>query len=222
MRGQANLLALGAAIVILTGATATALFVASGALDTAVNDPADRQLASGLAERLLAAESPLTGSAGTLIATNMSRFDDGALAALLPADSAARITIGGDVVAAVGDADGGSRVVRLVRVVSYREVLRFPDIEANSTGSSRIAVRSADWLRIDVNGAAGTLETVWMDDRVIMHDPDGIQGSARVELDGPREISFRFDARTVTEDMVELTVYRQEITYMRVVVIADA
>lgn len=222
MRAQANLLALGAAIVILTGATATALFVASGALDAATDDPGDRSLAEGLADRLIAHESPLTVTQGTLRAGNLSRFDAADLATLLPPDAAASVRLDGRILARVGDPEGGERVIRLVRVETYRTAIRLPEVIANDSADSDMLVRTARWIDISINGSAGQLQTVWVADRVVLENPDGLEGEFRIHVGDREEVWLHFGATHVADGQVELTVYRREVSLHRLVVVADA
>lgn len=222
MRAQANLLALGAAIVLLTGATATGLFVAGGAMGAATDEPTDRSLASGLADRLVASKSPLTVDRGTLLARNVSRVTDSWLASRLPDGVSASVALDGDLLASRGDVTTGSRVVRLVRMVTLREMIRLPEVVANDTADSDILVQTDRWIDVSINASAGQLQTVWVDDRLVLENPNGLAGEFRIHVGYRETVELTFGATEAVEEQVELVVYRREVTFHRLVVVVDA
>lgn len=223
MRGQANLLALAAALVVVTAATSTALLIAGGTMDARTGDPQEAALASGITERLLAPDGPLARSDGTLNATRIDQFDAEALQALLPAGSNAtvHVRLGDRVLATTGAVSEGTRVTRLVRVVRYRPVTRIPGLVANDTDGSRIVLRAASWIDVEINGSAGTVQTVWLDDRLMLQDPEGLSGTYRIRLSGSGLREVQFGATHVAEEMVRLRTVRQERTVGQLVVTVD-
>lgn len=223
MRAQANLLALAAALVVVTGATSAALLVAGGAIQAGTDEPQERVLARGITDRLLAADGPLARADGTLNATLLAAFDDADLQALLPAgsDAAVRVRLGDRVIASTGTVSAGTQVTRLVRVVRYRPVTRIPDLVANDTRRSSSVLRAAHWIDIEINESAGAVQTVWIDDRMVLHDPDGINGTHRISVADSGEHEVRFGATHVADEMVELRTVRQEVLLTRVVVTVD-
>lgn len=224
MRGQANLLALAAALVVVTAATSTALLIAGGATDARTGDPEEAALASGITDRLLAADGPLARSDGTLNATLVEQFDGNDLQGLLPAgsDAAIRIRLGDRVIASTGDVTSGTQVTSLVRVVEYRTVTRFPDLVANDSQDSRYVLRAAAWIDVSINESAGTVHTVWVNDRMVLHDLEGINGTHRISIARSGEYEFRFGATQVDEEIVRLRTVHEETLVRRVVVTVDA
>jgi hypothetical protein len=224
MRGQANLLALAAALVVVTAATSIALLIAGGATDARTGDPEEAALASGITDRLLAADGPLARSDGTLNTTLIERFDGDDLQALLPADSDAvvRVRLGDRIIASTGDTPEGTQVTSLVRVVQYQPVTRYPDLVANDSQSSRYVLRAAGWINVSINESAGTVHTVWVDDRMVLHDLNGINGTHRISIASDGEYDVRFGATHVDEEIVRLRTVRREALVSRLVVTVDA
>lgn len=224
MRGQANLIALAAAVVVLSAALGIALITVSGSLSGATGNPDERVLATGIAERLLATDSPLTRRDGSLNASHIETFGPQDLASILPSTSDARVhvSLGGSELASIGEPRGGTTVTRLVQVVEHRKVIRRPDLSSNESINSDYVLRAANHVTISINGSAGSVETVWLDGRLVLHDPDGLDGTFTVRLAAPGQSRLRFEVSQPGERLVTLATVRREVEFMRLVVTVDA
>lgn len=224
MRAQANLLALAAAVVVVSAALGVALLFVGGSLSAATGDPGERVLATGVADRLVAADGPLTRGEGTLNASRVENFSGQDLAMLLAnaTDARVRISLDGEVLATRGNPRDGTTVTRLVRVVEHRTVIRRPDLSTNESGDDDYVLRAAHHVEISINGSAGILETVWLDGRLVLHDPDGLDGTFTVRLPAPGQSRVQFAVSQPGESLVTLETVRRDVELRRLVVTVDA
>jgi len=114
-RAQANLLVVAVALVVLTAVTGTAVAMAEGALVTAERDSAERATTVAVAERLVAASSPVTRRANVLDREAAMTLTAGDLERLVPEldGRPVSVRIGGRTVVDRGDATGGTTIRRL-------------------------------------------------------------------------------------------------------------
>ncbi len=189
-RGQANLVAVGVALVVLTAVAGVSLVIADDALAGAQREPGERRLAVGLSERLVAADGPLTDRGNTLNATRLRRLDGDSLTRLFPAaeTGAVRVTLDGEVLARAGDAAGGKTVRRVVLVQERSTVTVEPPLR---TGAVSLP-RRTPWVRLRID--AGTVRTVRANGRVVLHDPGGLTGTYRVRTSRFETTRLTFDA----------------------------
>ena len=190
-RGQANLVAVGVALVVLTAVAGVSLVIADDALAGAQRDPGERRLAVGLSERLVAADGPLTDRGNVLNATHLQRLDGDRLQTLFPAaeTGAVRVALDGDTLARTGDASGGTTVRRVVLVQERSTVTVTPPLR---TGAVSLP-RRTPWVRLRIDPARATVRTVRANGRVVLHDPDGLTGTYRVR-------TSRFETTRLTVD----------------------
>jgi hypothetical protein len=182
MRAQANLPALAVAVVLLTTGTVAAVTLGVDALHGADRDPADRRVAGSVAERLVSGDGPLTRRAGVLDGPSIESLNGTALDRLVPAAAgrSVRIELDGETILSRGDPAGGVTVRRVVRVA--RPVERERVIDLASTRRVRLRNRTGT-VALDVDpGANTTVRTIRANRRVLLHDPDGLDGTATVRL----------------------------------------
>lgn len=224
MRAQANLLALAAALVVVSAALGVALLYAGGSLSTATGEPGERVLATGLADRMLASDGPLSRADGTLNASKVRNFTGRDLALILPQenDAAIRVRLGGEVLARRGTIRDGTSVTRLVRVVEHRTVIRRPDLSTNESSDADYVLRAAHHVEISINGSAGILETVWLDGRLVLHDSEGLDGTFTVRLPAPGQSRLQFSVSRPGDALVTLATVRRDVELQRLVVTVDA
>ncbi|MFB6234412.1 MAG: hypothetical protein ABEH81_04695 [Halopenitus sp.] len=185
-RAQANLLVVAVALVVLTAVTGTAVAMAEGALVTAERDSAERATTVAVAERLVAASSPVTRRANVLDREAAMALTADDLERLVPelAGRAVSVRIGGETVVDRGDPTGGTTIRRLA-------LLATDDTWSGTLtagGEALTVPRRTD--RITVT-PSGDVETVRVDGRVVLHDPDGLDGEATVNVS-------RYDTLAVT------------------------
>ena len=192
-RGQASLVSLTVALVLLTGVTALGLAVAEGALANADGRPLERRAAGVAADHILKADA---------VALRPNVLDETALWALSPADvdelapAAAgrplRVRLGGETVATRGDPDPGVTVRRAVVVGSQTRVRRTVGDPSNNTLT---IPRGPAKVRIGVKSRNGSSVTaVRAGDRVVLYDPAGLDGSATVRVEPAANTTLSFTA----------------------------
>ncbi|MDS0297901.1 hypothetical protein NDI76_04030 [Halogeometricum sp. S1BR25-6] len=193
-RGQANLLSLAAALVLLTTATVGSVLLANVALAGADTDPGARHAAEALAGRLVAADAPHAGRPNVVSETAIRSLTAADADRFAPSvrGRAVRVRLGDEVLVERGDPDG-VRVRRLVRVertaartttvnLSVRRRVALPD-RTPSVGLS-IVTR---------NGTAVT--AVSANDRLVLRDPNGLSGDYefRATRVAPPTVSFELE-----------------------------
>jgi len=190
-RGQASLLALGVALLLVTGALGVALTATHGAFAGVDRDAADARLADSLAARAVAADGPLSdrGRANVLDGTAIRDLRTADTAALFPAarGHAVQFTLDGEVLASTGDATGGATSRRIVLVTSEKTRAYGPRFE---NGTRFVLHERADALDVTMAPPNGTrVTTVRIDGRIALRDPQGLAGSYRVAVSPYRPAS---------------------------------
>ena len=172
-RGQANLLSLAVALVALLSATTLGLVVADGALADADRDPLERRTAVTAADRLVSAPAT-TVRPNVLDAAALRTVSDRALAELAPPTEgrAVRLDLDGETVFERGDPTGGTTIQRIVLVAEPTIRTRTVAVE---DGSGYTLSRRTSQVTITFDGNS-TVETVRLNGRVVLHDPDGLAG----------------------------------------------
>ncbi|ESP88103.1 DUF7263 family protein [Candidatus Halobonum tyrrellensis] len=214
-RGQANLVALATALVVLTAVLGSALAVADGALASADRDPAERRAAVAAGERLVAADAPVTRRANVLDAGTVGTLDATRLARLVPPldGTAFRVRLGDETLAERGDPTGGATVRRLVLVSTATE--RTVDVAADRPVS---LPRRTARVRLDFSGTNVT--TVRANGRVVLHRPGGLRGAETVAVSRLETARLRFgDGATGT---VGVTYYPERTRKATLAVTVDA
>ncbi|SDZ92319.1 hypothetical protein SAMN04488065_1242 [Haloplanus vescus] len=210
MRAQTNLFALVVALLLLTGVTVIGVSVADAALTDATGDPRDRHAATAVADRLVAADAPVTVRANALDSEAVDTLDASLVETLAPpaADADFRITLDGAPVVERGSPDNGVTVRRSVVVVNRSARSRAAvDVARESTvsvpqGVGRVAV-SVD------PGSNGTITTVRANDRVVLHDDTGLDTNATVHLSRYASTPLRVEATENATGRVTVTYRRQ-------------
>lgn len=215
MRGQANLPALAVALLVVTTTTGLALSLADSGFADARRDAAERRVAVALAERLVAAESPLTDRASVLNGSATDRLADlGDFPAV--GDRDYRVRLGDDVLASRGDPTGGATVRRIV-LVQRRQAVTMDD---PFTDGRATLPRRTRRVTVDVS-ADRRVRTVRANGRVVLRDPSGLEGEFTVRVsrfettilgvdaDGPLEagdVTVTYYPARTTKATLEVTV----------------
>ena len=192
-RGQASLVSLAVALVLLTGVTALGLAVAEAALADADDRPLERR-AAGVAADRIAGSDATTFRPNVLDAGAVEDLDPDDVGALAPvvAGRPLRVRLGEETVVARGDPDPGTTVRRAVLVADRTEVRRTVRDPANVTLT---VPRGPAEVRVSVSPANNTSVTaVRADDRVVLYDPAGLSGSATVRVDPAANTTLSFAA----------------------------
>lgn len=203
-RAQANLPALAVALLLVASSVGVALGLAAGAFAGADTDPADARLAASVADRLVAPGGPLAVRANVLSGAALRT----ATASLLPDGVDGRVRVGGETVAVRGDPTGGSTIRRIVLVArTETRTLALPG------GNAVTLPRRTSHATLTFDPPTGvTVTTVRANERVVLHDPDGLDGRYEVSLSRYDTVRFQFDAtRDLGAGSVRIA-YRAETT----------
>lgn len=192
MRGQANLPALVVALLVVTTTGGLAFALADGGFAGAERDAAERRAALSLAERLVAADSALTTRTNVLNASVVAGLTPALLTAEFPiADgSEVRIRIGDRTVVERGDATGGATVRRVVLVERRQSVSYEPPLDRGRT----TLPRRTDRVHLNISTTSPPVRTVRANDRVVLHEPSGLDGNYSVRLSRYETTTLAFDA----------------------------
>ncbi|MBV0901363.1 DUF7263 family protein [Haloarcula salina] len=191
-RGQTSLPALGVALVLLTIVTGLGVAMADTAIAGADRTPNERRVAAAVADRLVAADGPLTVRENVLNRSRVDAFDRAALERTAPAASeyAVTVSLGGTELARSGTPRGGTRISRVVLVESSERRTLAPD--RSSGGAVTLPRRSAN-ATVTVDPPPGT--TVWAvraNDRTVLYNRSGLNGTFDVSLNPYETTRLRF------------------------------
>lgn len=222
-RGQASLPPLAVALLVLTGATLLGLTLASGALASADRAPEERRVAVGLTERLVAADSPVTDRENVLNRTQLDNFDADALGNALPVSENVAVEVAIDDTAIAGTEEDirGTTIRRLVLVSERSERTIEPALGTTDTVS---LPRRLESLEVTLDPPDTTsVKTVRANDRVVLHDPDGLSGTHEISLSPRESTTLAIDAnRSLASGAVEMTFTTEETSKATLAVTTDA
>lgn len=193
-RGQANLVAVAVAVVLLTSVLGASVAIAESVLvgATEARDPADAHAAATLADRLVT-DTPARYPPG--VVPNRSVLTAERVDRLAPVIErrAVRVELGGRTLFERGDLTGGTTVRRAV-LVGTPEGGR---VAADLTGDDAVTLpdRTAAATINLRPGPNTTVETVRVNGRVVLHDPAGLSGEATVPTSVRRTTELAFETR---------------------------
>ncbi|QIB73273.1 hypothetical protein GL213_12820 [Halogeometricum borinquense] len=200
-RGQANLIGLAAALVLLATVTTGSVALASVALADADTDSETRHAAETLADRLVAADADHTRRANAVSENAIRALNATAVDRLAPSvrNRTVRIRLGDDVLVERGDPEK-TTVRRLVRVEQYERRTTTVDLVTQRSVSLPDRTETVE-LDISTDGTT-TLTTVRANDRIVLRDRSGLSGTYefKVARVNPPQLEF------TTEDGVDGTV----------------
>lgn len=190
-RGQTTLPAVGLALVLLTAVTALSVAMADSAITGADRTPDERRAAAATADRLVAADGPLGDRANVLNESRTAAFTEVELRRVAPPaeEYAVAVTLNGERIAKSGDPVSGTTIRRLVLLERPRTETLEPD------GSTATVPRRADEATVTLSPSNGTtIRTVRANDRVVLHNASGLDGTFEVSLVPSRTTTLRFQA----------------------------
>lgn len=193
-RAQANLAAFAIAVLVVTTTTTLAIFVADGAFAAADESSLEHARAEGLAAVMVGAESPLTTRANVVNATAAGALDTN-LEDWFPATIGVdvRVSLEGATIAERGDPTHGTTVRRLVLVADADPRTVQPAL----TSSDRTVTlpRRASSIDLTISPPGGTtVTTVRANERVVLHEPGGLDGTYTIEVSRFETTTLAFDA----------------------------
>lgn len=223
MRGEIELPALGIAFVLLTAMVVLGISTAQFAFGSAERSALERQSATSLSEALVDGDAHVTRDRNVLDESKLETLNETTLHERygLPDGSDARITLGEDGLVTAGEPTAGTRIERIVLVESYTEQAVVPTFE--ETNAVTLPRRTSNaTVEIDPS-AETTVRTVWSNDRVVLRNESGLEGSFDVSLTRMETVQLRFDAiGELPEGSVEVTYYPATTRKETLSVIVDA
>lgn len=204
-RGQANLVAVAVALVLLTSVLGASLAVAESALvgATAERDPADGHAASTLAARFVA-DAPASYPRNVVPNRNLTAAS---VASLAPVgeNASVNVELGERTLFERGDPSGGATVHRGVLVATPRNRTATIDLAANDTLTLSHRTDRAE-LVIDPE-ANTTVRAVRVNDRIVLYNETGVSGEATVATSRSRvtELTFETENQTTANGTVEVS-----------------
>ncbi|QHS17091.1 DUF7263 family protein [Halopenitus persicus] len=209
-RAQAALPALVVAIVILASATVLAVSVADEARTAAERNGVTRGAAVTLADVLVGPEGPTTRRRNVLDREATLALSVGTVEDAVPAvrGRAFRIRIGGDAVSEWpveertilerGSIRGGERASRIALLARSENRTDRVHVDGETTREVSATARTAA-----VRVVSGNVTTVRVDDRMMLRRPDGLRGSATIDLPRGRAATVAFEGIGVVEMRIE-------------------
>jgi hypothetical protein len=211
-RGQANLLALAVSLLVLTMTVGFCLVFIDGAYQSADRDPNERRIAVALAERLVSEESSLTSRANVVNATRVRALTPTRFKRRYPVVSGVdiRVRLGQETIVEQGDPTGGTTIRRVV-LVERRQSVTLP-----MRGDTLTLPRRS--TRATINISDPTTTTVRANDRVVLSDPNGLQGEFEIDLSRYETTRLRIEPTGTAT----VTYYPAQTTKAELVVTVDA
>jgi len=218
-RGQANLVALVAALFALTSVTVVAVAVGNGALAGETRDPAERHAATAVADRLVAADSPLTNRSNVIDAGAIRSVTAADLRRWYPVldDRAFSVSLDGETIAASGSAERGTTMRRIVLVERTTDTTIQPRFR---TGNRVTLPRRTPDVGLSLDPPENvSVSTVRANDRTVLHDPDGLAGEFSIDVSRRETVRFTFTANgTLEHGDVDLSLSPRRTTKAELVV----
>lgn len=189
-RGQANLAALAVALVALVSATTLGLVVADGALADAERAPLERRAAVAAADRLVSAERTTTRPNVVLGSVLRSLGGDEIDRLAPPVEGhPIRLRLDDETLFDRGDPTGGTTVSRVVLVAEPATRSRTVTVD---DGTALTLPRRSESVELAFDSGSD-VETVRLNGRVVLHDPDGLTGRFTVDASRYETATLAFE-----------------------------
>lgn len=205
-RSQANLVSLAVALLLLVAAGGTALAIAHGALAAAERDAAERNAATDLADQFVSPGASHVRRRNVLDWNETGALTGEELESTVPAieNRSFRVRIDDRTLLERGDPTDGTTVERLV--VSAVDDTREYRLDLEEDDAVTIPRRTEE-LRFEVESRNETnVSTIRVNDRVVLHDPDGLDGTAAVPVPWTATIRITVDATAPDATVPDATV----------------
>ncbi len=184
-RGQANLLAVAVAFLLVVSAVGAMLGLAAAAFADADRPATDRHAATSATARLVAADGSLAVRENVLRAEAVDAVDATTVVASAPVlrDRAFRVELDDRVLAARGDADG----------VTHRRIVTVAETTTRTRHVSRAVTLPRRTARIRFDFANANVERVRVNGRVVLARPSGLRGTVAVDVSRRATLRVTFE-----------------------------
>ncbi len=200
MRGQTELLAIGIAFVLLTSTVVAGVILSNNALSATERPALERQTAATLSDRLVSEEATHTARKNVLSDDNLESLDEAALREVydIPAEKNVEITLDGEAVIETGSVTDGATIERIVLVERRTTEEVRPDF--NRSRSVTLPRRTSN-ATLSIDPPQGTtVERVHANERVVLSNESGLQGTFEVDLSSLETTTLRFEAAGVLDE----------------------
>lgn len=223
-RGQSNLIAVAAAIVVLSALTVASFAVVDTAFENGDRPAETRHAAVALSERVVAPGSPLTARGNVL---DQATLDSTTLASFrstfsIVGSRPVLVTVGEERVVDSGDVVDGVTVRRIVLVRERQAVtstLRGPPAPEHEV----TLPRRTDEVTVTVNPTpVGNVTTVRANGRVVLHNASGLDGSFTVPVPRSETLTLRIAVDgTLSANRISVTYYPESVRKAELAVTVD-
>lgn len=204
-RALSTLVSLVTAVAVLTVVTAGALIVVEDAFRETQRGDGERAVAIQISDRLVASAGPMAERPNVLDAAALDALSEADLRALGAGERFdVAVAVDGERRVAVGDPRSGHVVRRIVLIERSERVERAPPVSTRAGDDVTLPVRT-DEIEVTIEPPANaTVTTVRSDDRVVLHDPAGLNGTYSVETAryDTLRLAFEGDGALETGDVV--------------------
>lgn len=194
-RAQANLAALGVALLILTMTAGISLELADGAYASADREPEERRLAVTVSERMVSPETPITVRPNVLNGSQVDELNASRLRTLFPVTEsvAIRVRLDERTLVTTADVSDGTTFRRIVLVERRQEVNVTPTLSPPTYSTT--LPRRTPTVRIVIDSPPETtVSAVEANGRVVLRNESGLDGSFTVRLSRFETANLRFEA----------------------------
>lgn len=219
MRAQTELPAVAIALVVLTGVFVFGVGAADSALSSADRPVLEQRAAVSLSEQLTAPGANVTRRANVLGATALAALDRAELSTYgAAADHDIRIRLDSTTLVESGTPSGGATIERLVLVERRTETTLTPALGRNRTVT---LPQRATRPTVEIAPPPGTtVSRLQIDDRIVLRNDSGLQGTFELSLSPYETTRLRFVAVgplpagsvRITHDRIETRKARLEVT----------
>lgn len=220
MRAQTELPAVAIALVLLTGVLVFGVGAADSALSSADRQVLEQRAAVSLSERLTAPSANITSRANVLDATALATLEGEELTSDygVADDHDIRIRLDSRTLVESGTPSGGATIERLVLVERRTETTLTPALGRNRTVT--LPQRATDPTVEIAPPPETTVSRLQVDDRVVIQNDSGLEGTFEVSLSPYETTQLRFVAVgplptgsvQITHDRIETRKARLEVT----------
>ena len=200
MRAQTELPALAVAFVLLTGMVVAGIVLANSALTSAERPALEEQTATSLSERLVSEDSPHTVRQNVLSGEELEALNETVLRNVynLPEDAGVEIRVDDETVVETATVETATTVERIVLVERRTlETIR-PDFDSSRTVT---LPRRTSNSTLTIDPPQGTaVERVVANDRVVLANESGLDGTFDVSLSPFETTALRFESAGILDD----------------------
>ena len=184
--------ALGIALLVLTGALVVGVSVAHSSLGASERPALEQRTAVGLSDRLIEGDAPTTHRENVVNDSALQELSGSTLRQYgLPAGADVRVKLGDSTVVSNGTVESGTTIERIVLVENRDRKVIEPTFDR--TNAVTLPRRTAN-ATVIIEATNTTVRQVQANDRVVLDNSSGLNGTFEVSLSRRETITLQFDA----------------------------